>query len=65
MNYNFLTPSQLPYPGQATTTDGSGATIVLGAGGGYEMPERDGLFNSIFTPDDLPYPVAHAVTSDR
>jgi hypothetical protein len=62
MNYNFLTPSQLPYPGQATTTDSSGTTIVSGSGG-YQMPVRDGLLNSIFTPDDLPYPLpAVAVT---
>ena len=55
MKIDLFTPSQLQYPGApgGACTSGS-STIVAGA---FQAPSRDGLFNSIFTPDDLPYPL--------
>jgi len=55
MKIDLLTPTQLQYPGMAGTCQ-QGSTAVVG-GGGLQTAQRDGLFNSIFTPDDLPYPL--------
>lgn len=60
MKIDFLTPSQLQYPGlqvgmcQQGTVVGGSAVIT---NGGFQSAPRDGLFNSMFTPDDLPYPL--------
>ncbi len=59
MKMDLFTPSQLPYPGQQTNAAQCGSTpyiLPVGAGA-YQPPARDGLFNSVFTPDDLPYPL--------
>src|ERR1700748_1243922 len=57
MNTGFLTPQQLPYPGVVGAVAGTVQTS-----GEYQPPARDGLFNSIFTPNDLPYPVPVVIT---
>ena len=59
MKMDLFTPSQLPYPGQQVNAGQCGSTpysLPVGAGA-FQPPARDGLFNSIFTPDDLPYPL--------
>lgn len=56
MKMDFLSPSPLPYPGQVVPCSG-GSTINPVPAGGYQAPSRDGLFNSLFAPDDLPYPL--------
>lgn len=55
MKIDLLTPTQLQYPGMAGTCQ-QGSTAVVGSGG-LQPAQRDGLFNSIFTPGDLPYPL--------
>jgi hypothetical protein len=57
MKFDLLTPSQLPYPGQQLQGCGNQQYGLTIGGGSYQSPARDGLLNSIFTPDDLPYPL--------
>src|SRR5262249_3906887 len=55
MKFDLLTPSQLPYP--QLQTGGCQQVVIGGGASSYQSPPRTGLFNSIFTPDDLPYPL--------
>ncbi len=55
MKIDFLTPSQLQYPGAQIAACQQATSVVVG--GAFQPAPRDGLFNSIFTPDDLPYPL--------
>ena len=57
MNIDFLTPSQLQYPGMAVAGCQQGGSPLVVGGGGLQPAQRSGFFNSIFTPDDLPYPL--------